>query len=198
MEESKYFKKLSGDLCYLSPIREEDASRYTKWLNDLEISSNLQIAAKIISLSKEKEILAGIAKQNEVLAIVDAETDQLIGNCGLHNVNYIDGIADCGLFIGDKSYWNRGYGTEALTLLLDFAFNLMNLHNVKLDVYEFNHRAIRCYEKCGFKTIGRRRMARNIGGSRYDVIYMDILAEEFGSRSRIAKTIESGQSGRRN
>jgi len=187
--DKSYYRKLSGDLCYLSPICLEDAPRYVEWLNDPEVSVNLLNAHQIISLPGERDWIERAARQNEVFAIVDSATDQLIGNCGLHNVNHVDGIAECGIFIGDKAYWNRGYGTEALSLLLDFAFNLQNLRNVKLDVYEFNQRAIRCYEKCGFKQIGRRRKARTIGGSHYDVIYMDIIAEEFRFPSKVTQSL---------
>jgi RimJ/RimL family protein N-acetyltransferase len=90
-----------------------------------------------------------------------------------------------GIFIGEKSYWNRGYGEEALRLLMDYAFNLLNLNNLMLNVYAFNSRAINCYKKIGFKEVGRRRQARRIQGKSYDIIYMDILAEEFNSASSL-------------
>jgi len=187
--EQRYYRKIVGDLCYLSPVCIEDAPRFVEWLNDLEVAANLALAHQIISVPGERDILERIARENEVYSIVDIETDRLIGNCGLHRVDHINRTADCGLFIGDKDYWGRGYGTDAMKLLLDFAFNLLKLRNVKLDVYEFNTRAIRCYEKCGFKRIGHRRMARRIGGRAYDVIYMDILSEEFECESKVSQTI---------
>ena len=81
--------------------------------------------------------------------------------------------------IGNKEFWSRGYGTEALGLLLDFAFAILNLNNVLLEVHAFNTRAIRCYEKVGFKVVGRRRESRLVAGKHYDRIIMDILAREF-------------------
>jgi RimJ/RimL family protein N-acetyltransferase len=81
--------------------------------------------------------------------------------------------------IGDKNYWNQGYGQEATRLLLDYGFNLLNLNSIMLGVFSFNQRAIKAYRRVGFREIGLRRQARIINGQKYDVLEMDILAEEF-------------------
>ena len=120
--------------------------------------------------------------QDHVYSIVDLETDKAIGRGMLFNIQHIDGRATLGISIGEKEYWNRGYGTDAVRLLVEYGFDLLNLHNILLGVMAFNQRAIRCYEKVGFKEIGRRREARCIGGRRYDAMYMDILSHEFESR----------------
>ena len=82
-------------------------------------------------------------------------------------------------YIGSKDYRNNGYGTEAIRLILEFGFKYLNLKNIKLDLMEFNERALKCYTKCGFKEYGRRRKCRFIDGMYYDAIEMDILDEEF-------------------
>jgi RimJ/RimL family protein N-acetyltransferase len=174
----KYFKKIVGKKCYLSPANIEDADKYTEWLNDLEISATLQITHQILSEEIEKEILKKLSKEN-LFAIVDIKNDELIGGCGFINVDHLNRIAEFGIFIGNKGYLGKGYGTEATNLTLDFGFNILNLNNIMLNVYSYNDRAVKCYEKCGFKEIGRRRKSRIICGKPYDVIYMDILAEEF-------------------
>ena len=175
----KYFRKLVGEKCYLSPINPDDAETYTQWVNDLEVTAYMYLSHQVLSLSKEREIVEKMAKEGHVFAIVDKEKDQLIGNCGLDDISSIDRTAELGIFIGDKEYWNKGYGSEATTLLLDFGFSLLNLNNIMLRVFSFNQRGIQCYRKCGFKEIGRRRQARIIGRKQYDVLYMDILSEEF-------------------
>lgn len=109
----------------------------------------------------------------------DVQTDEIIGSIGLHEINNINRTATLGIFIGNKEYWSKGYGTEAIQLILDFGFNYLNLNNIDLALMEFNERALKCYEKCGFKEIGRKRKCNFINGKYYDSILMDILAEEF-------------------
>lgn len=178
----KYFKKVVGDRCYLSPINSRDAVKYAEWLNDFNISNNLMVSTFMISEDSEKKILEGMIERKEyVFGIVLKDSDTLIGNTGLHKINLIDRVCEAGIFIGDKEYLNRGFGTEAMNLTLDFAFNILNMRSVMLQVFDYNKRAIRSYEKCGFKIIGRRRNAKEICGKIYDIIFMDILKEEYKS-----------------
>lgn len=180
----RFFKKLVGKKCYLSPVdtSAEAIEKYTQWLNDSEISIPLNNFTKVINNDKEKEFLNELlTKTPYTFAIVDIGNDNLIGNCGLFAVDNIHQTAEVGLFIGDKSCWNKGYGTEALSLLIDYGFNALNLHNIQLRVFSFNKRGIRSYEKIGFKEYGRRREDVFIAGKRHDTIFMDILASEFKS-----------------
>jgi RimJ/RimL family protein N-acetyltransferase len=82
--------------------------------------------------------------------------------------------------IGEKEFQDHGFGTEATHLTIDYGFNIMNLESIYLRVHEFNSRAIRTYEKVGFKLCGRRRKSYYVGGRYYDDIYMDIIKSEFG------------------
>ena len=86
-----------------------------------------------------------------------------------------------GIVIGEKAYWSKGYGREAIGLLLDYAFNILNLNSVMLGTFAYNERALRCYRAVGFREIGRRRQAHIVGNRRFDAVLMDILAEEFTS-----------------
>ncbi|MDP8267193.1 MAG: GNAT family protein [Candidatus Tenebribacter davisii] len=178
----KYFKKVIGGKCYLSPINIEDAERYSEWLNNIDITKFLAITHHQISEMKEKEILTEMIKQgSQIFAIVDLNTNNLIGNCSLFDINHRKNKAELGIFIGDKNYLGKGFGTEAIKLILDYGFNILNLHNIMLSVYSYNQRAIAAYTKAGFKEFGRRRDAHTIAGKRYDEIYMDILDDEFES-----------------
>ncbi len=177
----KYFKKLSGDKCYLSPISLDDAERFTEWVNDMEMGLFMLFSTDVFDLDKERELLMQIRRNNVSFAIVEKATDEAIGICGLVNVEMVHRHANFGIFIGDKAWWNKGIGTEATQLILDHAFNNLNLNNVSLEVYAFNQRAISCYEKVGFKFAGRRRKFIFKAGSFHDVLIYDILAEEFSS-----------------
>lgn len=177
-----YFKKLVGKRLYLSPIDKDDCIKYTEWLNDMDVSITLNGALRVFDVESEKIALEELKKIEYNFAIVDINKDELIGNVGfLPKVDYINGHGEVGIFIGNKAYWNNGYGTEALTLLLDFGFNILNLNSISLRVYSYNNSARNCYKKVGFKEVGRLREAKIIGGNKYDIIYMDILASEFKS-----------------
>ena len=160
------------------------AEAWAKWDNDLEVALPLGDEAYTpFSLQKSQEIVASVIRdQDHVFGIVDLETEELIGRCMLFDLDWINRKAMLGILIRPKDYWGRGYGPEATRLLLDYGFNLLNLNSVMLGTFAFNQRAIHCYERVGFKAIGRRRQARIIGGAKHDAILMDILAEEFESQ----------------
>ena len=175
-----HYRKLVGNRCYLSPCAPEDAPLFAQWLNDADVAVPLGDEA-YHTLSPEAfqaDIADSLHRQDPMFTIVDLESDCAIGRCLLFSVNPIDRSAMLGIFIGDKTFWGRGYGQEAMQLLLEYAFDLLNLNSVMLGVFEFNRRAIHAYEKLGFRVIGRRRQARIIGGKAYDGILMDILAPE--------------------
>lgn len=174
----KYFKKLVGERIYLSPKSVEDAEKFTEWLNDFKTTDYLGRSHRIVTLQGEKEYLEKNADNKVSFAIVEKNTDKLIGTVGLHDLDYINRTSTLGIFIGDKDYRSKGYGTEAIRLILDFGFNYLNLNNIKLDLMGFNERALKCYKKCGFKEYGRRK-CEFVNGKYYDRISMDILAEEF-------------------
>jgi RimJ/RimL family protein N-acetyltransferase len=188
-----YYKKLPGEKCYLSPCRLEDADRWAEWFNDLEVS--LPLGDEAYTPSSPESELEAIREfhrdRAHVFSVVDTETDQLVGRCLLFNVDPVNRSAMLGIVIGEKGRWDQGYGQEAVNLLLDYGFSLLNLNSVMLGTFSFNERALRCYEKVGFKLIGRRRDARIIAGEKHDMILMDMLAEEFES-PYVKRLLETG------
>lgn len=177
----KLFKKLVGENIYLSPryIDEEVIEQFTEWLNDFQVTDFIGRSAGIVTLEGEKKYFENHIEAEAGFAIVRLEDDKIIGSISLEEISHIHRGATLGIFIGDDSGRNKGYGTEAVRLILDYGFNYLNFNNIKLDVMEFNERAIACYKKCGFKEYGRRRKCYFLNGKYYDKIEMDILAEEF-------------------
>lgn len=175
----KYFKKLIGDNIYLSPRSAEDAETFTEWLNDFETTDYLGRSGTLTTREGERNYLESNSSPEATFVIVTIKENKMIGTVSLEKINSINRTATLGIFIGDKDYRNKGYGTEAIKLILDYGFNYLNLNNIKLDLMEFNERALKCYEKCGFKEYGRRRKCKFINGKFYDSISMDILSEEF-------------------
>ena len=175
----RYFQKMKGSRLYLSPINKDDTEIYTKWLNDVEVSGNLGNYSKMISLNNEQQMLESMTSDGQHYAIVLYENDTLIGNISLHQIDNIGRKATTGLFIGEQEHRNKGYGSEALKLILDFGFKILNLHNIMLNVHSDNEMAIACYKKVGFREFGRRRESSFKAGRYVDDVHMEILDTEF-------------------
>ena len=177
----EYFKKLVGDRIYLSPKNglDNEVEKFTEWLNDFETTDYIGRSAQIMSLKAEKEFLDSHYKEEASFGIVTLNENKLIGTISLEKINHINRTAMLGIFIGDKDYRSKGYGTEVIRLILDYGFNYLNLNSVALHVMSFNERAMKCYKKCGFKEYGRRRQCVFVDGKYYDKVGMDILAKEF-------------------
>ncbi len=109
----KYFRKLVGVKCYLSPVSMDDVEKYTEWLNDLEIGQFVTLAHIVLDMEKETELLRKLMEGNYIFAIVEKDTNKVIGNCGIHQVSQVHRNASLGIFIGEKTFWNQGIGTEA-------------------------------------------------------------------------------------
>ena len=178
--------KLKGRRIGLAVLEKKDIKNFYKWVNDLEVTQFLVLFTRNIRYEDEVEWYEEHRKKKDdlVFSIIELKTGKLIGNTGLHNINHINRTAEFGIAIMDKRYWNKGYGTEAVTLMLDYSFNVLSLNSIVLWVYEENKRAIRVYENVGFKRIGRRREARLIAGEYKNDIYMDILAKEFNKKHK--------------
>jgi len=171
----KYFKKIEGEHVYLSPMNSEDAETYVKWLNNSEIAKYLNIRNSLISLSGEKEYIENFSNKEFHMCIVRCDNDELIGNIALKDIDYKNGTAELGIFIGEIGNLSKGYGSEAINLLTNFGFKELRLHTIYLTVFDDNLRAQKAYAKCGFKEFGRRHEALFQDGKYHDLIYMELI-----------------------
>ena len=172
-----YFKKIPGKRVYLSPINPDDAVQYTHWVNDLVVSANLGTASNVYSLPAEKAFLENMSKSGHNYAIVHSADNTLLGNCSLMEINPHFRTATLGIFIGDEDNRGKGYGNEAISLLVEYGFKVLNLNNIMLKLFSFNRAAFKCYEKVGFREFGRRSRSCFINGRYFDEIYMEIFPE---------------------
>ena len=175
----KYFKKIVGKRIYLSPMNSEDYLKYAEWMNSYEISKGVGNFSRLVSIESEKAWLEKATSEKYNFAIINKENDTFLGNISLMHVHDVNRTAELGIFIGDENYHSLGYGSEAIMLLLDYGFNYVNLNNIMLRVFAFNKRAIKAYEKCGFKTYGVWKKAHYFNGEYLDEVYMNILKEDF-------------------
>jgi RimJ/RimL family protein N-acetyltransferase len=176
-----YVKKLEGEKVIFAPVEKSEARKYMAWYNDFEIGFFLGTQEKLITEDDEIEAIERLSKAGYLFVVLDKETKTPIGNCGIHQIDWVNRTAEIGVNIGNKSYWNKGFGTEATILLLAFAFHILNLNNVMLRVLECNPRAIHIYEKLGFTQIGRRRQVVTVANENFDMLYYDMLASDFDS-----------------
>ncbi len=171
----KYFRKLEGEHVYISPMHPDDAEKYAKWLNDPEIAKYLNIRNSLISICGEKEYIETFANKEFNMCIVRCDNDEMIGNIALKDIDYKNGTAELGIFIGEKDNLGKGYGSEAIKLLTNFGFKELRLHTIFLTVFDNNERAQKAYAKCGFNEFGRRHEALYQDGKYHDLIYMELI-----------------------
>jgi RimJ/RimL family protein N-acetyltransferase len=172
-----------GKRIRLRALEKKDLPLFVDWLNDPEVTRGL-VHYLPFSMEEEEAWYENIRKgpREEYPLMIDVQTGggwMPIGDLNLFAMDWRIRSAELGIVIGAKEYWDQGYGTEAVGLLLRHGFHTLNLNRVFLRVYEDNTRAIRAYEKAGFVQEGRHRQGYYRDGQYIDVILMSILRAEW-------------------
>jgi RimJ/RimL family protein N-acetyltransferase len=172
-----------GNRIRMRAIKREDLPLFVEWLNDPEVIRGL-IHYIPFSLEDEETWYEGMRKrpmeEHPLVIEIPVEDEwEPIGNCGLFGIDWRIREAEFGIVIGAKKHWSKGYGTEALQLMIKHGFETLNLNRIALRVYENNPRAIRSYEKAGLVPEGRLRQGYYQDGEYIDVILMSILRSEW-------------------
>jgi RimJ/RimL family protein N-acetyltransferase len=171
-----------GERVRLRPVERDDLPHFVEWFGDPEVRRHLDLYLPF-SMAQEERWFESLQERldNEEAVMLTIETAEgaHIGNVGLMSINWKDRNAELGIAIGDKSYWDKGYGSDAVRTMLKVAFRQMNLHRVRLRVHEDNVRGIRCYEKVGFQHEGTMRESVFKEGRYYDMHIMGILKSEY-------------------
>lgn len=172
---------IRGERLYLRAVERDDLQRCYDWMNDEELTATLAQRYPM-SLAREADWVERATRGQDPseinLAICLAQGDRHIGNCGLVGIDRDNGVATLGIFIGEKDCRGQGLGEEAVRVLCRFAFDELNLHKVRLDVYASNAVAARTYEQAGFRPEGVLREEVFRQGQRIDVIRMGLLRGE--------------------
>lgn len=171
-----------GKLVRLREYRKEDINLKLGYINDSQVVKYLESGIPYpVTLNEELKWFESISafKDSYRFAIESVEGSHYIGDCGINSIDWKNSVASVAIFIGDKAYRGKGYGTEAMEILLSFIFNQININKVRLNVYSFNEPAIKSYEKCGFKKEGVLRQEIFRDGRYYDTIVMGILRDEY-------------------
>ncbi len=173
---------LYGDRIRLRGIERTDIPTFTRWFNDPEVRQYLAMYAPISTAMEERWFEARLEAKDEHMFAIEARAGDdwiHIGSAGLNRIDWKNRNATFGISLGEKTFWGKGYGTDATVTMLRFAFDELNLHRVELEVYECNPRAMRCYEKAGFRHEGIRRQALFRDGRYQDTHRMAVLRDEF-------------------
>jgi RimJ/RimL family protein N-acetyltransferase len=173
---------LEGTLVNLRAQEMDDLERNMRWLNDRAVTRTLAMRYQVSLLAEEGWMRQRTARplnwENAVFAI-ETKYGEHIGNAGLHGKAVEDRVAELGIMIGEKPYWNRGYGTDAVRTLVRFGFEEMNLNRIDLHAYDFNAGGLAAYRKCDFVEEGRMREAHWSEGAYHDIVIMSVLRDEY-------------------
>ena len=180
VQEQPQLVTLKGFLVQLRPLdKRTDLDICLKWMNDPEITQFLIVD---IPTSRDEEE-AWFDKQKDrangkIFAIVTLDGNRHIGNIGLHTIDHKHGTATTGTVIGEKDYWGKGYGTDAKMVLMNYAFNVLNLRRLTSEVIAFNGRSANYAQKCGYVLEGTLRQHVYVNGAYHDAFVFGALKEE--------------------
>lgn len=168
---------------YLRALEPEDYKTSVNWRNDDSVSSQLGGGKYYVSNEIERQwVLNAIAQNKDVrLAICTINDNLYIGNVYLTDIDYVNRKACSHILIGNKAYWHGGYGTEALQLLLDYAFNHKNLRRIEANILEDNVASQKLHEKLGYKREGIWRESVYKDGKYKSQICYALLKTEYKS-----------------
>ena len=172
---------IKGEKTTLRPIKLADAPRFVKWFADFEVTQF--ISGRRVTLAEERKWIRGLSKKKRQLALAIETKDGVhIGSIGFHEISTKDKNATFGISIGDKRYWNHGYGTDATRYCCDMGFKIKTASHWR--VHENNPRAIKVYKCLGFKKEGIKRESVLRKGKFHNSIVMSILKNEWKERNK--------------
>jgi RimJ/RimL family protein N-acetyltransferase len=172
---------LKSERLILRARTREDLPRLWQFNNDVEVElaggGDPPMPQSLARLEAEFDQSVSQGGRDGAGFVIETE-GVVIGQCALFNFSEYHHTCELGITIGDKDYWGRGYGREAVGLLLDYAFRLRGVRKVSLQVNGNNERAIRSYKACGFIEEGRLRKQVWSNGGYIDLVCMGILRDE--------------------
>lgn len=169
---------MKGKKILLRQLQLSDSDTYFKWINNKELVE-FNSSYRPVSSFAHNNWFENVSKKSDlvIFSIEELQTKKLIGSCSLRNIDFIHRNAELQIRIGEENLLGKGYGSEAVELLLKFGFNNLNLYRIYLHVFEDNIRAIKSYEKNGFEKEGLLKSAAYINGKYKNIVLMAITKE---------------------
>ncbi|MGM1048468.1 MAG: GNAT family N-acetyltransferase [Bacillota bacterium] len=171
---------LEGERVYLRPIGQDDAEGYFRMLFNPEVRRLTGTQHSFTLEGVSRYIEGKSADDSTVLLLIAlSDTDEVIGDIALQDINHVNRNANVRIAIDSDNHKGKGYGPESIRLLLEYGFGVLNLHRIELQVFAYNERAIKAYEKVGFSREGVQRDALYYNHQYHDSIMMSILEDEY-------------------
>jgi len=172
---------IEGKKVRLVALGTEFLPHYRRWINDPEVADFLASIGFPISIAEERQWVerAQRSRDCEEHFTILTKGGKPIGNIALMDINYLNRNAQLGIMIGEKDHWDKGFGTDAVSALLGYAFGTLALNRVDLRLNVENKRALACYKSCGFKLEGRKRKHIFYRGRYRDELLMGLLREDW-------------------
>ncbi|MBM7561342.1 GNAT family N-acetyltransferase [Fusibacter tunisiensis] len=173
---------LDGKKVRLRAYHKEDLETVVTLINDPDVKKlltpGIPFPYTLEDENKWYESISGNSTGLYNFAIETLEDSVYLGGCGINSIDWKNSVAVIGIFIGRKDYWGKGFGTDAMEVLIDFIFDQMNIRKIRLNVFEFNVRAYKSYLKCGFKVEGTLKAEIFRDGRYYDEYIMGLFRDD--------------------
>ena len=170
---------IAGESVILRALETEDLDRCFRWMNDPQIVRTLK-SRYPIPFFKEAEWLEGAVRSSSDerhFAIEKRDSREHIGNASIHGIDWVSRRAKFGLFIGEPSAWNKGFGGDAIRALVRFAFDEMNLAKLRIDIFDYNERARHLLESNGFVQEGKLVREFYREGAYHDIVIYSVFRD---------------------
>lgn len=179
MSENARVVFLSGKITNLRPFEKADIPRLTRWVNDPEIRQYILKTYPQTEKQEEEWFNKLGSTDTDIVLAVETKDGTHIGSMGIHKIDWRNGVATTGALIGEKEYWNRGFGTDAKMQVLDYLFNTLAIRKVCSDVIEYNERSLQYSLHCGYAIEGRRKKHIFKHGKYQDVINLGLFRKDW-------------------
>lgn len=174
---------ITGEKVYLRCMEESDVEGpYLDWLNDEEVTRYLTGVRRSPATTEYLlDYIQSMARSDEdiLFAIHDVESKEFIGTSHFGPIDWRNRTAVFGIMVGNRRYWGKGYGTEAITLVLHYAFRILELHKVTAGIAAIHQPSITAFKKAGFGIEGEVKSQFLVDGEYCDWLYMGVTRDDF-------------------
>lgn len=192
-QENKEVRFLEGEHIFLRPIGLADSELYYRTLFDPDVRRLTGTQSYFTREQINRYIENKSKDSSSILLLISLfEPEEVIGDIALQDIDPVNRSANLRLAINHGEHQGKGYGSEAIKLMLEYGFGVLHLHRIELNVYSYNERAKHVYAKLGFKEEGIQRDVLYYDHAYHDSIMMSMLEEEYREMYVLGQTVKKG------